>query len=200
MPSRICVIHFSLTGTVAMLAQEIANGAVEAGAEVRSRIISDRPQDGADDGQLASSPSLEDLSWADGLALGCPTRFGNVAAQFKQFLDSTGPLALQGGLADKAVTGFTSAGSQHGGQEATLLALYHTVFHWGAIIVPTGYTDPVLREIGGNPYGLSVTARRDASLTEAEIAAARFVGRRLAAMSDRLSAARTSPPALTAAR
>lgn len=167
-----------------MLARHIAQGAELAGAEVRVRSVNGS-QDR--DGCLPDAEAeLADLEWADAIAFGSPTRFGNLAAELKHFLDQTGPLALKGKLADKAVAGFTSAASPHGGQEATLLALFHTMCHWGAVIVPTGYTDPSLREIGGNPYGLSVTARHDGSLAAAEIAAAQFFGARIAGIGARL--------------
>lgn len=181
--SRLSIIYFSRSGTIAMLARRIAEGAELAGAQVRVRGVR-----GGADGEAAAGdePSLDDLEWADAIAFGSPTRFGNLAAELKAFLDSTGPLAREGRLANKAVSGFTSAASPHGGQEATLLALYHTMCHWGAVIVPTGYTDPSLREIGGNPYGLSVTARRDRSLVPAEVTAAQFFGARLAEIGSRL--------------
>ncbi|QSB17190.1 NAD(P)H-dependent oxidoreductase [Natronosporangium hydrolyticum] len=170
-----------------MLARHIAEGAAAHGAEVRLRTVAS-PDQGGGGGGLAPEPaSMADLEWADAIAFGSPTRFGNLAAELKEFLDRTGPLALRGKLADKAVSGFTSAASPHGGQEATLLALYHTMCHWGAVIVPTGYTDPSLREIGGNPYGLSVTARHDGSLSPAEVVAARFFGVRLAGIGARLA-------------
>jgi NAD(P)H dehydrogenase (quinone) len=187
MEPRIAVIYFSATGTISSLAGHIAAGAEAAGADVRLRAVEPPAEHEADalgGGEIAT---LDDLVWADAFAFGTPTRFGNVSAQLKGFLDSTGPLALRGRLADKAVTGFTSASTPHGGQEATLLALYHTMFHWGALIVPTGYTDPVLRKIGGNPYGLSVTARPDSSLSPLEIEAARFVGSRITAVARRVT-------------
>jgi NAD(P)H dehydrogenase (quinone) len=186
--SRLAVIYFSRSGTIAMLARHIAEGAEAHGAEVRLRTVANPEQSGSGNGGPAPEPaSLADLEWADAIAFGSPTRFGNLAAELKEFLDRTGPLALRGKLADKAVSGFTSAASPHGGQEATLLALYHTMCHWGAVIVPTGYTDPSLREIGGNPYGLSVTARHDGSLSPAEVTAARFFGARLAELGARLA-------------
>jgi NAD(P)H dehydrogenase (quinone) len=74
---------------------------------------------------------VEDLEWADGFALGTPTRFGNVSSQLKQFIDQTGPLWMPGRLADKAATSFTSAINRHGGQESTLPALNNTFYHWG---------------------------------------------------------------------
>jgi NAD(P)H dehydrogenase (quinone) len=182
--SRLSIVYFSRSGTIALLARHVAEGAELAGAEVRVRSV--RGSEGIGEDRPDREPSLADLEWADAIAFGSPTRFGNLAAELKGFLDGTGPLALKGKLADKAVAGFTSAASPHGGQEATLLALYHTMCHWGAIIVPTGYTDPSFREIGGNPYGLSVTARHDGLLAPAEITAARFFGARLAGIGSRL--------------
>jgi NAD(P)H dehydrogenase (quinone) len=99
--------------------------------------------------------SLDDLRWADGYAFGTPTRFGNVASQLKQFLDTATPVWLEGALADKPMTAFTSAINRHGGNESTLLALYNTAHHWGAIAVPPGYTDHAFTAAGGNPYGVS---------------------------------------------
>lgn len=86
--------------------------------------------------------TLDDLEWADAYALGSPTRFGNVSAQLKQYIDTTGGLWQQGVMADKPATAFTSAHNLHGGNESTLLALYNTFHHWGSVIVSPGFTDP----------------------------------------------------------
>ena len=88
------------------------------------------------------------------MLLGTPTRFGNVASQLKQYLDTLGPQWAEGKLADKVYAGFTAAKTDHGGQESTLLALYNTIYHFGGILVPPGYTDAVKFE-DGNPYGVS---------------------------------------------
>jgi NAD(P)H dehydrogenase (quinone) len=127
--------------------------------------------------------SIDDVCWADGLALGSPTRFGNISAQLNQFLDVTGPLWAAGELADKVATGSTSAGNVHGGNESTLLALYNTFHHRGAIVVAPGYTDPSITQAGGNPYG---TAHASAGGPPAPdvLAAARYQGRRLAAIAE----------------
>ena len=98
--------------------------------------------------------TAEDVTWADAVIFGTPTRYGNVAAQLKQFLDTLGPQWAQGQLANKVYTGFVSTGTKHGGQETTLLALYNSVYHFGGIIVPPGYTDPS-KFADGNPYGAS---------------------------------------------
>jgi NAD(P)H dehydrogenase (quinone) len=133
--------------------------------------------------------TLGDLEWADGYAFGTPTRFGNPAAQLKQFLDTTGPLWAQGKLADKPVTSFTSSMNRHGGQESTLLALNTVFYHWGSVIVPPGYTDPLLYASGGNPYGTSLVTGRDiaTALPPEIVEAARYQGRRLAQFAARLA-------------
>ena len=96
----------------------------------------------------------DDIVWADAVLFGTPTRFGNVASQLKQFLDTLGPQWGEGQLADKVYAGFTATKTDHGGQESTLLALYNTIYHFGGILVPPGYTDPLKFE-DGNPYGVS---------------------------------------------
>ena len=105
--------------------------------------------------------SMDDLEWADAYIFSAPTRYGNLPSQLKQFLDSTGGLWFNGKLVNKVVSGMTSASNVHGGQESTLLSLYKTMFHWGAIVAAPGYTDEVMFKAGGNPYGVSVTAGKD---------------------------------------
>ena len=111
---------------------------------------------------------------------GSPTRYGNVASQLKQFLDTLGPQWAQGQLADKAYAGFTATQTRHGGQESTLLALYNTIYHFGGILVPPGYTDP-LKFVDGNPYGVShVTGgNNDNPLGDAELAALDHLAQRI---------------------
>lgn len=186
MQPRIAIIYFSSSGVISQVAEHLAEGAMARNAEVRVRALrarSESPGTGPTPTATGpAEPTLDDLDWADGLLFGTPTWFGNIAAPLKAFLDTTSPLALHGRLADKPVTGFTSASLPNGGQEAALLALYHTMFHWGSLIVPTGYTHPVLRKVGGNPYGLSLTAPDSGRLTADQIEAARFVGGRIARM------------------
>jgi len=129
--------------------------------------------------------SLDDLDWADAVVFGTPTRFGNVSAQLKAFLDSAGGLWFGGKLANKVYAGFTSAQNVHGGQESTLLALYNTVYHFGGVIVTPGYTDPLVYASGGNPYGPSVTAN-GAGPTEHDLAHAGYLGKRVAEMAKKL--------------
>ena len=118
--------------------------------------------------------------------LGTPTRFGNVAAQLKAFLDGAGGLWFQGKLANKVYAGFTSAQNPHGGQESTLLALYNSIYHFGGYLVTPGYTDPSVFAAGGNPYGVSVTVTGSGP-TDAELAHARYLGKRVAEVAEKLA-------------
>ena len=165
MAARIAVIYYSATGNVHRLAESVAEGAREADAEVRLRRVRElAPEEAIQQNQLwaqhrdetqdtVEEATLDELSWADGYAFGTPTRFGNAAAQLKQYLDMAGPLWFDGALADKPVTTFTSALYPDGGLESTLIALNNVFYHWGCVLVPPGYTDPSIGEAGGNPYG-----------------------------------------------
>lgn len=196
--SRVTVAYYSSTGSVHALAEALAAGCREAGAEVRLRRIAELvPEDvvarnpGWRDHLAATAhiptATVDDLVWADGYALGAPTRYGQPASQLKQYIDSTSAAWKAGQLADKPATGFTSAYERHGGHESTLLALYHTFCHWGSIIVPTGYVDePLSHAAGGNPYGVS-SIGGDGLPGEEVLALARFQGRRLAVLADALS-------------
>ncbi|GIJ71749.1 NAD(P)H:quinone oxidoreductase [Virgisporangium ochraceum] len=189
MTINVAVIYYSATGTVHALAEAVADGAVAAGAEVRLRRVTDLPP--ADtDGPVAT---LDDLVWADAFAFGTPTRFGTPAAPLKRFIDDTAGLWREGALADKPATAFTAAFNRHGGNEATILALGNVFYHWGALIVPPGYTDPAVSAAGGNPYGTSfVTGPRGTGPDDAALAAARFQGRRLALITMKLRGDRHS--------
>ncbi|WP_433473381.1 NAD(P)H:quinone oxidoreductase [Spirillospora sp. CA-142024] len=194
MTVKVAVIYYSATGAVHALAQAVAEGAAAAGAEVRLRRVAELAPDSAidqnplwrrhtDAAAALAQASVEDLAWADAFAFGTPTRFGAPAAQLKQFIDQAGGLWRDGGLADKPVTAFTSAFNRHGGSEATILSLANVFYHWGALIVPPGFTDPVVYAAGGNPYGTSSTGEGpDAAVLEA----ARYQGRRLAEITIRL--------------
>jgi NAD(P)H dehydrogenase (quinone) len=200
MSVKVAVIYYSSTGTVHQLAQAVVEGAAKTGAEVRLRRVAELAPDAVIDTNPAwrahveattdvQTATLDDLTWADAYAFGSPTRFGNVAAQLKQFFDTAGGLWYQGLLADKPVTGFTSAGNDHGGNESTLLALYNTMYHWGSVIVPPGYTDPVVRAAHGNPYGTAHPSG-GGKPDENVLAAATYQGFRLATFADRLLARR----------
>jgi NAD(P)H dehydrogenase (quinone) len=192
--TKIAVIYYSATGNVHALAEAVAEGAAEAGAHVRVRRVAELAPAEAIDSKPAWREHLDatadiqvatndDVRWADGLAFGSPTRFGNISAQLKQFLDTTGPLWAAGELADKVATGFTSAGNLHGGNETTLLALYNTLHHWGAIVAAPGYTDPSITQAGGNPYGTAHASAGGPPGSDV-LAAARYQGRRLAAIAE----------------
>ncbi len=133
------------------------------------------------------------MAWADGYAFGTPTRYGAPAAQLKQFMDQTGGLWQKGLLANKPVTAFTSAFNRHGGSEATILSLANVFYHWGALIVPPGYTDPTVSAAGGNPYGVSAFGPTTADGPDpAVLDAARYQGRRLADITAQLLQGRES--------
>ncbi|MGG4490536.1 NAD(P)H:quinone oxidoreductase [Metabacillus idriensis] len=186
---KLAVIYYSSTGTNHKLAAWAEAGAKEAGAEVKVLKVPELAPQSAIDSNPAWKAHLEatkdvpevtlnDLEWADAIIFSVPTRFGNVPAQMKQFLDTTGGLWFQGKLANKVVSAMASASNPHGGQEATILSLYTTMYHWGAIVAAPGYTDQSLFEAGGNPYGTSVTADQDGNLKENVEAAVKHQAKR----------------------
>jgi len=200
-PVNVAIIYYSATGTVHALAQAAAEGAEKAGAQVRLRKVAEtapaeaintRPEwvqhikDTADVAQV----SHEDLEWADAALFGTPTRFGNPASQLRAFIDTTGPLWFQGKLAGKVYSAFTASNTLHGGQESTLLALGNTFYHWGGIIVPPGYTDPVQFQ-SGNPYGASHVAG-DGPPSELNLQAARYQAGRVVETTAALKAGRAA--------
>lgn len=199
---KVAVIYYSATGTNYRLAQAAAEAAEAAGAEVRLRRVAEHAPESAIEGKPewkahveatkhVPVAALHDLDWADVYIFSSPTRFGNVSAQMKQFMDTTGPLWAQGKLANKVVTAMTSAANPHGGQEATLLTVYNVMAHWGAIIVPPGFTDPVVFAAGGNPYGTSATAK-NGDVDEPQLAAARHQARRAVEVAAWLKAGRAA--------
>ena len=201
--TRVAVIYYSATGNVHALARAVADGAADEGADVRLRHVAELPPEmlisfrqhwGRHRSELEdqTDASLEDLDWADGIALGTPTRFGNVAAQLKVFLDLAGELWQRGALVNKVATSFTSSQTEHGGQESTILALNNTLYHWGAIVLPLGYTVHEVFDGGGNPYGTSYTSghRVGGQPDEQTLAVARAQGARLACIAGVVASAR----------
>jgi len=177
MSIKLAVIYYSSTGTNYQLAQWAKEGAEELGAEVRVLKVPELAPQAAIDSNPAwkahhdatqniPEVSLADLEWADAIIFSVPTRFGNMAAQMRQFLDTTGGLWFRGKLVNKVVSAMTSAQNPHGGQEATILSLYTTMYHWGAIVVAPGYTDQSVYVGGGNPYGTSVTVDQEGKMVE----------------------------------
>jgi NAD(P)H dehydrogenase (quinone) len=201
MTVRLAVIYYSATGSVHALANAVAAGASSSGADVRLRRVQELAGEEAIDSNPAwrtfvdatklavEEATLDDLRWANAYAFGTPTRFGLPAAQLKQFLDRTGSLWQAGEMAGKPVTSFTSSQNSHGGQESTILALNNVFYHWGSVIVPPGYTDPVLFPAGGNPYGVSSTSN-DGPPSDAVLAAARYQGSLITEVARTLAVAR----------
>lgn len=186
---HVAVIYYSSTGTVAELARLIADAAEHAGADVRLRRAAELAPQTAIDANPAWAANAaatadimeaahEDVLWADAVIFGTPTRFGNVTSQLKQYLDTLGGLWQQGRLADKVYSGFTASATKHGGQESTLLALYHTVHHFGGILVTPGYTDPA-KFTDGNPYGTSHVGGPETPLDDDARTAARMQAERV---------------------
>lgn len=196
--SKVAVVYYSSTGTNHALAKAVQQGAEAAGAQVRVRIVEETAPAAAIDrnpkwrefvDRLQDEPraALDDLEWADAIVFGTPTRFGNVAAQLKAFIDTAGGLWFQGKLANKVYAGFTSAQNDHGGQESTLLALYNSIYHFGGIIAAPGYTDKSVVASGGNPYGVSFGTGTDGKPPDvAALEHARYMGRRVAGLADKL--------------
>ncbi|MFJ8920573.1 NAD(P)H dehydrogenase (quinone) [Streptomyces sp. LamerLS-316] len=183
-PVNVAVVYYSATGTVSTIAKAVAKDAEAAGAQVRLRKVAELAPRAA----VASNPAWaehaeatadipeatpDDMVWADAVIFGTPTRYGNVSAQLKQFLDTLGGLWQAGQLADKVYSGFTASSTAHGGQESTLLALYNTIHHFGGILVPPGYTD-ASKFVDGNPYGTShVSGQGDIPVGTQTLTAAR---------------------------
>lgn len=187
-PVKTAVVYYSATGNVHRLAEAAIEGAEKAGAETRLRKIRELAPETAISANEAwnahveattdvATAEVDDLTWADLVIFGAPTRYGNVPSQFQQFLDLTGPVWAEGRLADKVYTAFTSSQTHHGGQESTLLSLYTTFYHWGGIVVPPGFTDPIQFR-SGNPYGASHVSGGGGFPGETELEAARYQANR----------------------
>ncbi len=201
---RIQIVYHSMHGPIKKMADAVAEGAREVeGADVRiCRVEETLPDDvlkkmGAYETQKLFEKDpvcrVEDLKEADAVIFGSPTRFGNVTAQMRQFLDKTGGLWASGALVGKVGSAFTGSATQHGGQETTLITLYITMLHHGMAVAGLPYTyqgQMTLDEItGGSPYGASTisggSAQREPSRNELE--GARFQGRHVAMLAKRLS-------------
>ena len=180
---KLAVIFYTTYGTNHQMAETAAEAARAAGAEVRLLRVKETAPAEVVNGQDAWKAQVEkmadipevshaDMVWADAYMFSAPTRYGVVASQLRAFIDTLGPLWLEGQLANKAVSAMSSAQNAHGGQESTILSLYTTFMHWGAILVPPGYTDKSIYGAGGNPYGTTVTATGDPITEEAKRASA----------------------------
>jgi NAD(P)H dehydrogenase (quinone) len=196
--TRILILYYSRHGTTAEMAHHIARGVeVQTGAEALLRTVPDIspvcektapsiPEQGA------VYATLDDLKLCDGLALGSPTHFGNMAAPLKYFIDGTTELWFSGALAGKPAGVFTSTGSMHGGQESTLLSMMLPLMHHGMVILGLPYSERHLRETtsGGTPYGPSRLSLNDDAISEEEKALCRAFGLRLAKTAEELKAGR----------
>ena len=198
---KVLIPFYSRSGTVERLAKAVAEGAQSEGAEVRLRrarelvdwdIMSSVPgwKESAEAMNARyAAPTAEDAEWADAVIYGTPTRFGNVSSELKAYIDSLGGLWAKGALVGKAGSVFAGSSQQHGGNETTVVSLWNPLAHLGFIIVPTGYADPVMFAGAGSPYGASVISGHPPSgPSEAELAVARFQGKRVAQVAKKLIA------------
>ena len=193
----VLVLYYSHAGATAELAHQVARGVGEIpGIEARVRTVPrvSATCEATEDAVPPSGPpfaTLDDLRDCAALALGSPTRFGNMAAPLKYFLDGSSALWMSGALIGKPAGVFTSTASLHGGQESTLLAMMLPLLHHGMLITGVPYSEPDLlsTEAGGTPYGPSHHAGPDGKrpITEAEQRLSRALGRRLAQVALRLA-------------
>ena len=194
---EILILYYSRTGNIAQLARHVARGVGEV-AGVAARLRSVPPV--APVTAVAEPPvpeqgapyaTLRDLHECAGLILGSPTRFGNMAAPLKHFLDSTGSEWVSGALVGKPAAAFTSTAAMHGGQEATLLSMLLPLLHHGMLLVGLPFTERAIHstQSGGTPYGASHVAGRDGDrpISDAERELARALGRRVAEVAAKLA-------------
>lgn len=191
----ILVLYYSTHGATKLMAQQLSRGIEQTGMEAKLRTV---PKISTE--CEAVSPSIpdegaiycseDDLRGCSGLLLGSPTRFGNMAAPLKYFLDSTSTQWLNGDLIGKPAAVFTSTGSMHGGQESTLLSMMLPLLHHGMLISGLPYSEPELMttQTGGTPYGASHLAGSDSKnpLSDNEIALCRALGKRIATIAKKL--------------
>ena len=197
--AKVLVLYYSSYGHVERMAQAIAEGAASIpGTEVTVKRVPELvPEEvarkaGMKTDQKPPIASVDELSNYDAILFGTPTRFGNMAAQMRNFLDQTGGLWVKGALVGKVGSVFASTATQHGGQETTLTSFHHTLMHQGMIIVGLPYSFAGLTRMdemtGGTPYGSTTLAGADGSRqpSENELAGARFQGRHVAEIAARL--------------
>lgn len=174
---KLAIVYYSSTGTNYQMAVWAKEEAEKAGAEVRLRKVKELvPEAGYSKNPLwkkhldetvdIQEAASDDLLWADAILFSSPARYGQVAAQMKNFIDAQGGIWAQGLTVNKVVSAMSSAQNVHGGQEAAILSIYISMLHWGAIIAAPGYTDPVLYTTGGNPYGASTQVDGNAKMLD----------------------------------
>ncbi|MDP2683254.1 MAG: NAD(P)H:quinone oxidoreductase [Deltaproteobacteria bacterium] len=201
---KILIVYYSMYGHIYRMAEAVAEGVKEVnGAKVEMRRVPETlPEDalkkmGAIEAQksFVHIPvcTVDELSSADAIIFGTPTRFGNMCGQMRQFLDATGQLWLNGALVGKVGSVFTSSATQHGGQESTILSFHTTLLHQGMVIVGLPYTFQGQMRIdeitGGSPYGASTIAggKGERMPSENELAGARFQGKHVATIASKLA-------------
>jgi len=188
--TKLLVLYYSTYGHLEIMAGAVALGAAEvAGVEVAVKRVPElMPKEVAEQAgvkleQEAPIADPNELGDYDAIIIGTPTRFGNMAAQMRNFLDQTGPLWAKGALIGKVGSAFTSTASQHGGQETTLVSVHTTLHHHGMVVVGVPYSEPRLTQLdevsGGTPYGASTLAGPTGARlpSENELAIARFQGK-----------------------
>jgi len=199
--TKVLVLYYSSYGHIERMAEAIAEGAREvAGVEVTIKRVPELVPEEAAKGagmkldQAAPVAEPRELEDYDAIVFGTPTRFGNMAAQMRNFLDQTGPLWMKGKLIGKVGSVFVSTAGQHGGQETTITSFHTTLFHHGMLVVGVPYSCAGLNEMseisGGTPYGASTLAGDGSRMpSENELAIARFQGKHVAGISAKLTAA-----------
>jgi len=194
--TKILIVYYSRHGSVARMAQQIALG-IESVANCQAVIRCVMDVSGAAEQTSSSVPdsgppyaTLDDLKHCDGLIIGSPAYFGNMAAALKHFLDQTSSLWLSGALIGKPAAVFTASSTQHGGQESVLLNMMLPLFHHGMLLSGIPYSESALQHTrsGGTPYGAShVAGAQGQALSDDEIAICKFQGRQIALLADKLS-------------
>ncbi|MGV8711579.1 MAG: NAD(P)H:quinone oxidoreductase [Nitrosomonas sp.] len=198
--TKILVLYYSMYGHIEMMAYAVAEGARSAeNTEVVVKRVPELMSDevaqrvGAKLNQEAPIATVDELASYDAIIFGTPTRFGNMCAQMRNFLDQTGKLWLNGGLIGKVGSVFTSTGTQHGGQETTITSFHTTLLHHGMIIVGVPYSCQEIMNMneitGGSPYGAGTLAGGDGSRqpSENELKIARFQGSHVATITQKLT-------------
>ena len=199
--TKVLVVYYSMYGHIETMANAVADGVREVdGVEVTVKRVADLiPREAAEKAgakldQAAPVADPKELADYDAIIVGTPTRFGNMAAQMRNFWDQTGGLWAQGALVGKVGSVFTSSATQHGGQESTILATHITLLHHGLVIVGLPYSCAAQMGVdeikGGSPYGASTIAGGDGSRqpSEQELGMARFQGRHVAEIAKKLTA------------
>ena len=197
--TKVLVLYYSMYGHIETMAKAIAEGAASvAGVQVDIKRVPDVMSEealkkaGAKLDQAAPVASVDDLPNYDAIIFGTPTRFGNMCAQMRNFLDQTGGLWFQGKLVGKVGSVFASTASQHGGQETTITSFHTTLFHHGMVVVGMPYAIPEMQEssevCGGSPYGATTIAGNGSRQPSAkELTIARYQGKHVAGIASKLA-------------